>query len=54
MGDKVVTSASDGYARVWSDKGELKSIFKSNNMLLASKWNKDSTLIASGGQDKKV
>lgn len=48
-GDRVVTSASDGFARVWSDKGELKSVFKYNNMLLASKWNKDSQLIASGG-----
>jgi hypothetical protein len=45
----VVTSASDGYARVWSDKGELKAIYKYNNMLLASKWNRDSSLIASGG-----
>lgn len=48
-GDKVVTSASDGIARVWSDKGELKAFFKSNNMLMSSKWNRDSTLIASGG-----
>lgn len=45
----MVTSASDGYARVWNDKGELKCIFKSNNLLMASKWNKDSSLIASGG-----
>lgn len=40
-GDKVVTSASDGVARVWNDKGEIKCIFKSNNMILASKWSKD-------------
>ena len=45
----MVTSASDGYARVWSEKGELKAIFKQNNMLMVSKWNRDSTFIASGG-----
>ena len=45
----MVTSASDGFARVWNDKGELKNLFKYNNMLMASKWNRDSTLIASGG-----
>lgn len=50
----MVTSASDGFARVWSDKGELKSIFKQNNMLMTSKWNKDSSLIASGGQERKL
>lgn len=49
-----MTSASDGLARVWNDKGELKAIFKSNNMLMASKWNRDSTLIASGGQERKL
>jgi hypothetical protein len=50
----VVTSASDGFARVWSDKGEIKSIFNYNSMVMVSKWNKDSSLIASGGQAKSV
>jgi WD40 repeat protein len=49
-----VTSASDGVARVWNDKGEIKCMFKATNMLLASKWNKDSTYIASGGQDQQI
>ncbi len=31
-GDRLVTSASDGFARVWSDKGEIKSIFNCNNI----------------------
>jgi hypothetical protein len=44
-----VTSASDGLARVWSDKGEMKSIMNYNAMVMVSKWNKDSSLIASGG-----
>jgi WD40 repeat protein len=48
-GDKFVTSASDGLARVWSDKGEMKSIMNYNAMVMVSKWNKDSSLIASGG-----
>ena len=49
-----MTSASDGFARVWSDKGEIKSVFNCNNMVLVSKWNRDGTIIASGGQDKRV
>lgn len=49
-----MTSASDGVARVWNDKGEVKCIFKANNMLLASKWSKDNQFIASGGQDKQI
>lgn len=28
----MVTSASDGFARVWSDKGELQSIFNCNTI----------------------
>ena len=44
-----MTSCSDGYARGWTDKGELRYMFKYNNLLFASKWNRDSTLIASGG-----
>lgn len=50
----MVTSASDGLARVWSDKGEIKSIFNCNNMVMVSKWNKDGSLIASGGQNRRV
>ena len=50
----MVTSASDGLARVWSDKGEIKSIFNCNNMVMVSKWNKDGSLIASGGGDRRV
>ena len=52
--DRVVTSASDGLARVWSDKGEIKSIFNYNSMVMVSKWNKESSLIASGGEAKSV
>ena len=50
----MVTSASDGLARVWTDKGEIRSIFNCNNMVMVSKWNKDGSLIASGGQDRRV
>jgi hypothetical protein len=44
-----VTSASDGLARVWSDTGEMKSLFNCKNMVMVSKWNKDGSLIASAG-----
>jgi len=50
----VVTSASDGLSRVWSDQGEIKSIFNCNNIVMVSKWNKDGSLIASAGQSKTV
>lgn len=49
-----MTSASDGLARVWSDKGEIKSIFNCNSMVLVSKWNKDGSLIASAGGEKSL
>lgn len=50
----MVSSASDGLARVWTDKGEIKSIFNCNGMVMVSKWNKDGSLIASAGGDKSV
>lgn len=50
-----MTSASDGLARVWSDKGELKSVFNcSTEMVMVSKWNKDGTLIASADGEKRI
>jgi WD40 repeat protein len=49
-----VTSASDGLARVWSDKGEIKSIFNCNKMVMVSKWNRDGSMIASAGGEKSV
>jgi WD40 repeat protein len=52
-----VTSASDGIARVWSLNGDLMNVYKANDneqMLLASKWNKDGTYIASGGMQPNV
>jgi WD40 repeat protein len=45
----VVTSASDGIARVWNDKGDIICVLKTNSMLMASKWSKDGQYIASGG-----
>lgn len=44
-----MTSASDGVARVWNDRGELTGIFNCNtgSSVMVSKWNKDSNLIAS-------
>mmetsp|Transcript_42051 Transcript_42051/g.40319 ORF Transcript_42051/g.40319 Transcript_42051/m.40319 type:complete len:88 (+) Transcript_42051:866-1129(+) len=64
-GEKVVTSASDGVARVWNDRGDIQCIYRAgqdylmsmgviNNLSLASKWNKEGQLIASGGTDKQI
>ena len=56
-----MTSASDGVARVWNDKGDIRCIFKTNTsdifiskdllvlMKLVSKWSRDGQFIASGG-----
>jgi WD40 repeat protein len=39
-GDKLVTGASDGIARVWNEKGQVSSILKDHsNIIFASKWN---------------
>eukprot|EP00347_Sterkiella_histriomuscorum_P013599 403364101 len=50
-GDKMVTSASDGYARVWSDKGELQSIFNCNNI---SKQNNSSHYKENANNDQPM
>lgn len=40
---------------MWSDKGELKSVFNcSTEMVMVSKWNKDGTLIASADGEKRI
>jgi WD40 repeat protein len=53
-GDRLLTSAYDNIARVWSMQGKLEGLFHAKNSLIYSCWNKSDTLVASGGDDTNV
>lgn len=53
-GQRLLTSAYDNIARVWSMQGKLEGLFRSQNSLICSCWNKTDTLIASGGDETGV
>ena len=50
-----MTCCSDENVRIWSDDGKLIHVLPHiGNQLMASKWNKNGTAIATGGSDKTV
>ena len=53
-GDKLLTSAYDNIARVWSMQGKLEGLFRSQNSIISSVWNKNDSLVASGGDETGV
>jgi len=53
-GEKLLTSAYDNISRVWSLQGKLQGLFKAQNSLICSYWNKSDTLVASGGDETNV
>ena len=53
-GQKLLTSAYDNIARVWSMQGKLEGLFRSQSSLIVSCWNKSDTLVASGGDETNV
>lgn len=53
-GDRLLTSAYDNISRVWSMQGKLEGLFRSENSLIYSCWNKNDTLIASGGDETGI
>lgn len=53
-GDKLLTSAYDNIARVWNMEGKLEGLFRSQNRLICSAWNKGDTLVASGGENTNL
>jgi len=53
-GEKLLTSAYDNIARVWNLEGKLMGLFRSQSRLMYSAWNKNDTLIASGGENTNL
>lgn len=53
-GERLLTSAYDNISRVWSMQGKLEGLFRSQNSLICSCWNKSDTLVASGGDDTNI
>lgn len=53
-GDRLLTSAYDNIARVWNLEGKLQGLFRTQNSLIISCWNKSDTLVASGGDETNV
>ena len=51
QGDRLLTSAYDNIARVWSMEGKLEGLFRAHNRLIISAWNKSDQLVASGGDE---
>ncbi len=55
QGDKIVTSSEDTYARIWNEQGQLMKVMKDHkDCVNVAKWNKECTVIATAGFDKKV
>jgi WD40 repeat protein len=53
-GDRLLTSAYDNIARVFSLQGKIQGMFKTDNSIFCSSWNKSDTLVATGGDETNV
>ena len=53
-GERLLTSAYDNISRVWNQQGKLEGLFKAQSSLIHSCWNKNDTLVASGGDETNV
>lgn len=52
-GSLLATGSYDGLARVWSDRGELKTVLnKHKGPIFSLKWNKKGDSLLSGSVDK--
>lgn len=51
----MVTSSEDTYIRMWDQKGTLLKVMKDHkDFVNVAKWNKESSVIATAGCDKRV
>ena len=53
-GDRILTSAYDNIARVWSLQGKLEGVFRAKPQIIVSTWNKNDSLVASAGDDNSI
>ena len=53
-GEYLLTSAYDNIARVWNIQGKIQGLFRAQNHLVCSCWNRSDTLVASGGDTTNV
>jgi WD40 repeat protein len=55
QGLKMVTSSEDQYIRLWDQKGNPLKVMKDHkDSVNVARWNKESTVIATAGFDKRV